>query len=270
MTRPFNRCRFRRSLLPAAILPALMVLPVLPQDAASSGGSADEIARTREAMRLWVETSRTISAEERDWRLAKDLLESRIVATTREIEERRKDIAEAEASITDSDRKRLELVAENDRLKEGTTVLEEIIAGFEARTRSLLKRLPDPIRDRLKPITVQIPEDPATTELDLGRRYLNVIGVLNEIDKFNREVSEYSEIRQRPDGSTAEVVTVYFGLGQAFYLGRDGKTAGVGRPGPDGWVWTELDGSIPAITELVAIVRNETPAAYVELPLVID
>ena len=270
MRRPVNRLRLRRSILPAAVLPALMVLPVLPQDAASSGGSADEIARTREAMRLWVETSRTISAEERDWRLAKDLLESRIVATTREIEERRADIAEAEASITDSDRKRLELVAENDRLKEGTVVLEEIIAGFEARTRTLLRRLPDPIRDRLKPITVQIPEDPAKTELDLGRRYLNVIGVLNEIDKFNREVSEYSEIRQRPDGSTAEVVTVYFGLGQAFYLGRDGKTAGVGRPGPEGWVWTELEGSIPAITELVAIVRNETPAAYVELPLVID
>jgi len=257
-------------MLPAAVLPALMVLPVLPQDAGSSAGSADDITRTREAMRLWVETSRTISAEERDWRMAKDLLESRIVATTREIEERRKDIAEAEASITDSDRKRLELVAENDRLKEGTAVLEEIIAGFEARTRALLVRLPDPIRDRLKPITVQIPEDPAATELDLGRRYLNVIGVLNEIDKFNREVSEYSEIRQRPDGSTAEVVTVYFGLGQAYYLGRDGKTAGVGRPGPDGWVWTELEGSIPAITELVSIVRNETPAAYVELPLVID
>jgi hypothetical protein len=270
MLRASDRRTTRRRALPAALLGAMAVAPIVPQDTAAPAGSADEIARTREAMRLWVETSRTISAEERDWRLAKDLLESRIAATTREIAERRKDIEEAEASITDSDRKRLELVAENDRLKEGTVVLEEIIAGFEARTRSLLKRLPDPIRDRLKPISVQIPEDPATTELDLGRRYLNVIGVLNEIDKFNREVSEYSEIRQRPDGTTAEVVTVYFGLGQAYYLGRDGRTAGVGRPGPDGWVWTELDGSIPAITELVSIVRNETPAAYVDLPLVID
>ncbi len=270
MLRTSHPRTIRRRALPAAILGALAVIPILPQDATPTGSAADEIARTREAMRLWVETSRTISAEERDWRLAKDLLESRIVATSREIEARREEIAEAAASITDSDRKRLELVAENDRLKQGTAVLEEIIAGLESRTRGLLVRLPDPIRDRLKPISVQIPEDPSQTELDLGRRYLNVIGVLNEIDKFNREVSEFSEIRARPDGTTAEVVTIYFGLGQAFYLGRDGRTAGVGRPGPEGWVWTEQNGSIPAITELVSIVRNETPAAYVELPLVID
>ena len=92
MLRASDRRTTRRRALPAALLGAMAVAPIVPQDTASPGGSADEIARTREAMRLWVETSRTISAEERDWRLAKDLLESRIAATTREIAERRKDI----------------------------------------------------------------------------------------------------------------------------------------------------------------------------------
>lgn len=259
-----------RRVAPAACLAVLAAAPILPQDATPGGRTAEGIERTREAMRLWVETRRAISAEEKDWRLAKDLLESRIEATRREIATRRTEIAEAEASITDTDRKRLELAAQNDTLKENSAVLEEIIAGLEARTRALLVRLPDPIRDRLKPISVQIPEDPTTTELDLSRRYLNVIGVLNEVDKFNREISEFPEIRERPDGTTAEVTTIYLGLGQAYYLSRDAETAGVGRPGPDGWIWTEMTGSRKAIENLVAIVRNETPAAYVGLPIVID
>lgn len=248
----------------------LAAAPVVPQDGGDAARTAEGIERTREAMRLWVETRRTISAEEKDWRLARELLESRIEATTREIAARKAEIAEAEASITDTDRKREELIARNDVLKEGTVVLEEIIAGLEARTRALLVRLPDPIRDRIKPISVQIPEDSATTELDLSRRYLNVIGVLNEIDKFNREISEFPEIRERPDGTTAEVTAIYLGLGQAFYLSRDAETAGVGRPGPDGWIWTEMKGSRKGIETLVSVVRNEIPATYVELPIVID
>lgn len=267
ITSPVRRIRRR---LPVALLASLVVLPLVPQDADSPSDAEQGIQRTREAMRLWVETRRAISAEEKDWRLGKDLLESRIAATRREIESRRLEITEAEASITDADRKRMELTVENDRLKEGSAVLEDIIAGLEARTRGLVVRLPDPIRDRIRPISVQIPEDPAETTLDLSRRYLNVIGVLNEIDKFNREITEYPELREQADGTSVEVTTVYLGLGQAFYLGRDGEAAGVGRPGAEGWIWTEMNGSRDQIATLVSVIRNETPAKYVELPIVVE
>ena len=161
-------------------------------------------------------------------------------------------------------------MADNDRLKEGGSVLEEIIGGLEARTRALLVRVPDPIRDKLRPISVQIPEDPSKTELDLSRRYLNVIGTLNEIDKFNREISEHPEIRQAADGTTFEVATAYLGLGQAFFISRDGSVAGVGRPGEEGWDWIETPGQREAIERFFAVIRNEIPAAYVELPIVVD
>lgn len=232
--------------------------------------SRAEIERTREAMRLWVETRRTISQEKRDWRIGREVLQARIEVAKEEIESRRRDIADAESSITDSDRKRLELLEAKKGLEEDLSVLEEIIVGLENRTKAILPRLPDPLREKVRPIATMIPEDSENAELALSKRYLNVTFVLNEIDKFNREITQRSEIRDRPDGSQVEVTAVYVGLAQGFYLGRDATLAGIGRPGPDGWVWTEDDAAAPAIAELVGILNNSKPAAYVGLPVTID
>lgn len=261
---------------PLRRLHPLPALALLLASAATGVASEDEppegtrIDQTRSALSEWVETRRIIAQEEKDWRLAEELLRSRIETTRREIAERRRLIAEAEDGVTATDRKRQELLERNEELKLETESLRAIISDLEARTLALLERLPVPILDRVRPVSSQIPEDPEKTRLDLGRRYLNVIGVLNEVDKFNREISEFKENRERPDGSIVEVSTVYLGLGQAFYVDRTGLAAGVGRPGPDGWVWLELEGIAPAVQGLLAVLRNETPASYIELPIVVD
>ena len=237
--------RLGRRLIPAVVLASMAVAPLAAEDdtAVSEG-----IERTREAMRLWVETRRMISAEERDWRLGRELLESQILATRNEIEARRRDIEEARAGITENDRKRLELVEENDALKASTEGLEAIIVELEERVRMLVPRMPRPLADR----------------------YLVVAGILTALDRFNREITESRETIVMPDGSEAEYTTVYIGLGQAYFLDREETVAGVGIPGPEGWTWTVREDAVVPVVELVKVVRNETPAKYVELPVVID
>ena len=76
-----------------------------------------------------------------------------------------------------------------------------------------------------------------------------------------------SEVRKLPDGSSAEVATMYVGLGQAYYVKPNAPVAGVGRPGPEGWVWTAANEVAERVASAIAVFRNEKPAAYVPLPV---
>jgi uncharacterized phage infection (PIP) family protein YhgE len=234
--------------------------------------SAEPIARekinnTRVTLEKWVETQRMISKEKQEWALAREMLGERINLVQNEIESLREKITKAEQSISDADKKRAELVEQNDKLKKSAETLKTIISNLEAQTRELSKRLPDPIRERIKLLTKLIPEDPNNTELSLSQRFSNVLGILNEVNKFNRgEITVTSEVRTLPDGSSAEVTVLYLGLGQAYYTGANGTIAGVGRPSKDGWIWEPANDVANEITDAIAILKNEKVAGFIPLP----
>jgi hypothetical protein len=79
-----------------------------------------------------------------------------------------------------------------------------------------------------------------------------------------------SEVRSLPDGTSAVVTALYVGLGHAYYVGVEGRIAGVGTPSPDGWVWRPANDAAPAIAEAIAILSNEKPAGFVRLPLRVE
>jgi len=262
-----GRCRRASS----AILVALCVTALgIGAAGTSSAGYDGPIDVARAALEQWVETRRLISQEKRDWAEGKEVLTARIDLVQREIATMRAKVGEAEASIVEADRKREELVQGNDELRAATQSLGEGIVALEARVRGLLPRLPAPIRERVKILSQRLPEDPTTTKATLSERFQNVVGILNEVDKFNREVTLSLEVRELPGGGAIEVTTLYLGLGQAFYASSKGDAAGIGTATEDGWAWTPANEAAAAILEAIAVQRNEAPAKFVQLPLRID
>ena len=63
-----------------------------------------------------------------------------------------------------------------------------------------------------------------------------MLGILNEVNKANSEMTVVYEVRALPDGTNAEVQCIYVGLAQAYYISPRGE-AGIGRPSEDGWKW---------------------------------
>jgi hypothetical protein len=59
---------------------------------------------------------------------------------------------------------------------------------------------------------------------------------LNEVNKFNREITVSSEVLTLSGGASAEVTALYVGIGKAYYVSRNGSAAGIGTASPDGWV----------------------------------
>lgn len=230
----------------------------------------ERIDDVRTALEKWVETRRLISLEKRDWATGKELLQARIEVVRGEIAALRARIEETEKSAADADEKLAELVAEKDSLAQAASSLQERVETLEARTRALLARLPDPIRERVRPLSQSLPGEGAETELSLGQRFQNVVGILNEINKFNREIAVTSEVRELGGGATAEVTAFYVGIGQGYYVTANGDAAGLGSASAEGWTWSAQDDAAPEIARAIRILRNEAPAAFVRLPVRIE
>jgi len=240
---------------------ALTAAGALAQDSPSN------VETTRVALQKWVETRRIISKEKRDWQVSKELLNDRIDIVKREAESLHAKIATAKSSIADADEKRVEMVAENSRLKQAAKSLDETVNALEARTVSLLKRVPNPLRERVRPLSQRIPDDPKKTKLSLSERFQNIVGVLNEVNKFNREITIASEVLELGNGATAEVTTLYVGIGQGYYASAKGDAGGVGVSSADGWVWTPANDAAADIVKAIAILKNEQTAEFVLLPI---
>jgi hypothetical protein len=234
-------------------------------DAASSSG--DQLQSTRDTLARWVETQQIISKEKKDWQLGREVLSQRISLIESEINTLNERTEETRGHITEADKKRQELIDENAALKAASTSMVDVIASLEEKTRGLLAVLPRPIVERVEPLSQRIPSKPAETGLSLSERFQNVIGVLNEVNKFNRDITVATEVREMPDGVSAEVETIYFGLGQAYYVTASGDGAGVGRPSETGWAWSEADHLAERVIQAIAIVKNEQVPAYVSLPV---
>ncbi|MFM7052641.1 MAG: DUF3450 family protein [Planctomycetota bacterium] len=257
-----------------ASLATAAALAAAPQEGTPSQATPAEVEQrigtVREVLDRWVDTRRVIADEEREFALAKDMLAARIDLVQRDIDGVRGKVKEAEASITEADRRRDELVAQSDRLKTTSESMQRTIEDMERRTRALLARIPDPIRERVKPLSQRVPAEGAESKLALAVRFQNVIGILNEVNKFNREITMTSEVRQLPDGSSAEVTALYIGIAQGFYVNGAGTVAGIGGAGADGWTWRPANDAAPRIAAVVAILKNEQPAEFIELPIKVD
>jgi chromosome segregation ATPase len=233
----------------------------------SAQSSADAVSATRGAVEKWVDTRDLITKETRDWALQKEALAARSDIVKRDIVALQKRIAEAESNLAEADKKRLELVADSDKRKASVASLEQRIVALEERARKLLPRLPDPLRERVALLSQRLPKAGEATKLQLSDRFANVIGVLNELHKWNREITVTSELRQLPDGQSVEVAVLYIGLGQAFYTGGNGKVGGVGTATAEGWVWRPANEWAAEIQRTIAIWKNEQVAAFVHLPI---
>lgn len=267
--------RARHSAWPAlAGAAGLLLLPLgaaLAQEVAGDAVPQPSVEETRAALQQWVETERIISQEKRDLALSKEVLGERIRLVQSEIDSLRKRIAEAEESISEADTKREEFLSENARLTEATNSLDGVLGMLEKHTLAMLPRLPEPLRERVKPLSQRIPKDDEERgKLSSSQRFQNVIGILNEINKFNREITVTSEVRSLADGNSAEVTVLYLGIGHAFYVDGSTRVAGVGTATADNWVWTPVNDSAADIAKAIAILQNEQVASFTHVPVVVE
>lgn len=232
--------------------------------------TVDRLEETRSALEKWHDARRRIAKAKRDWALGKEILTQQVDVVKRETEKMLARVDEAKKNITAATEKLAEHEkSENDLVEAGKAFADKIDV-LEARVVQLLKRVPTLAQERVKPLSRRIPEDPTKTKETLSNRFATIIGILGDLNKFNREIHTTSEVRKLENGEEVEVTTLYEGISQGYYVTNDDKMAGMGRPTADGWAWEPIEGAGPAIREAILVATGEKAATFVPLPLKIQ
>ena len=156
----------------AILAPAILIAaaPVRAEEASSEATSIDQ---TRSTLAKWMETQQIISKETREWEQGKDVLLQREALLRKEISELEAKIQQARSGIQETDAKHRDMSNEERGLEQASARLTTSIGELEVKTRRLLASLPDPLRERVAPLSRRIPEDPTKTDASLGERFQN-------------------------------------------------------------------------------------------------
>lgn len=221
---------------------------------------------TRDVLDQWVQTRQITSQAKSDWRLEQSILADTKVLLRGELERLQTSLADLQGSATAADEDRAQLSAKKEAMTAATAVIAARIGTLEAQIQTILQTLPKPLLEGIKPLIRRLPKDPANTQLSLGERVQNIVGILSQADKFNRTITQTSEARAIDGGKVIEVRTLYWGLAMAYYVDATGQYAGIGFPGKEGWQWPQLTGAGPQIKQLLDVYAGTEAIQFVELP----
>lgn len=242
---------------------------ILAVSGAALGVQAQDLEMTKETLSKWVETRKLISEEKQKWELEREMLGDRIDLVRNERDTLSKKIHETQSLITDADKKREGLVNEKDALKNASATLVNRIFTLEQEVLALLPTLPEPVQDRIKPLSQRLPKM-QETDLSLSERYQNVVGIINELNKGASEITVLSEVKTLSDGTTAEVQTLYIGYSAGYSCNNNGDIAFIGSPSSKGWTWAQKNEIAQTVADSISILKNEKVAAFMPLPISVD
>ena len=250
----------------AGLTVALLVVTAGMAGAQESSAPAKDPAETRALVGRWIGTQQMIARERKEWQQGKEILLGRIDLNQREIGDLEEQLDEARKAAGDSDSRQAEAIGAVELLKAEGRDLERKVAELESGVRDLARRVPEPLRQKVDPLLRRMPEAGVPTRVSLAERFQNILGILNELNRMNGEITLATEIRALSDGRPSEVKTVYIGLGQAYFISARGE-AGIGRPGNDGWTWEPALDVAPQIAAAIEILENKSSPAFVPLPV---
>ena len=238
-----------------------------PVSTVSVESNRAELTALRDVMDKHVETQKVLSEEKNDWKLGKEILLQRIALVSQELGDLKTKKTESEKSITDSDLKKAELVKNKLALEVSLKQLQDEIVRYEGAIRPLKAWLPPAVLEKVDPLYQRIPEPDTVSKVSLAERYQNVIGILNQVNKSNGEITIVSEIRTLSDAKPAEVKTLYVGLAQGYYVNATGKRGGYGHPTAKGWEWKQDDTIASNIQTAIDTLEAKTKAHFVSVPV---
>jgi len=217
-------------------------------------------------MGKWIETQQIISKERNEWQQGKEVLLGRLEVVKKEISTLEEKIQQAQSAVDEAEKKRAALAAENGGLKAVGKELSDSALRMEGDVRRLLHAVPEAVSTKLAPLAQRIPDDPEKAKVSVAERFQNILGILNEVNKANNEITVAYEVHDLSDGKPSEVQAIYVGLAQAYFVSARGEAA-IGRPGPDGWTWEPSKTVAGDLTTALEILQGKQSPAFVPLPV---
>jgi hypothetical protein len=256
-------------LLPGVVLATFPLMAQQP--AAPPNNGAGEL---RTSVKEWIETMQKIQVEEDSWEKDREVLKGYKEGLEKEIEDLKEQIERAKTRKEGGDTQSLDKLAERDRYAAAQEELSKQLRVLEEGIAAKLPLFPEPLKQQAK-VALAIETLQKGLELtaekraeDVSKRLFNAVELMADIEKFQQGVHVHPELRTDSQGREFKVQVVYFGLAMAYGVNEEGSFALTGRPGADGWKFTEHNELAPQIQQLVASATSEKDATFSQLPLI--
>ena len=246
--------------------PAPAPAPAAVPPAAAPESPSSSLEKARLTLGKWIETQQIIAKERNDWQQGREILEGRVDLVGKEVSVLKERIAQSEAAVAESDRTKRALVEQNDQLKATAAQLGTAVAEMEGQVRKLARMMPENVATKLQPLLQRIPAEGAQARVSVAERFQNVLGILNELNRANNEITVAYEVRTMADGTSSEVQVIYVGLASAYYISPRGE-AGVGKPAEGGWTWRPAPEAADDILLALEVIQGKHVPTFVPLPI---
>ena len=115
----------------------------------------------------------------------------------------------------------------------------------------------------------RLPSDLTKRTEGIASRMQAIVGMVSEIQQFDKTVTTGEELVELPNGDTREIYTIHFGLGASYYVTSDRNDGGVGQPSEQGWQWTSKPELTKQVEKAIALANgNSMEAGFLSLPVV--
>ncbi|MCD8535766.1 MAG: DUF3450 domain-containing protein [Verrucomicrobia bacterium] len=236
----------------------------------SGQAQSTSVSEGKQIVQKWIEARKLISQEKADWIEDKSILDESVRVFQKQTQDIAAEISNAQESSSKTQGEYDKLLAENEDIISATEMVLMRVKQYEQKIRKLVQKLPATLQERLAPLTNRLPEDSDKSTAPVTVRMQVAVGILSEIEKFQNAITLVNELRTLEGGEEIEVQTLYLGLGQAFYSDQEGKYAGRGIPGPDGWNWKEQQGLGKLVRMVIDQYQEKATASFLGLPVEIQ
>ncbi len=250
----------------------ISLLITIPASITLHGQNNEEIKEavlnTRTLIQEWVDTRESISKRRSDWNVQKQIILNKIELLENEIENLQESIDDALSTANAATDQRSELNSREAELRQALRVVTTRLPEYEAQIQRYVDYFPEPLLSQIDTLVQALPKNRGpNTNTSAGNRLAVIVGILNEVDKFNKTIKLTRNVREIA-GTNRQVKTVYLGNAIAFYSDEEGINAGIGKPARNGWEWTERNDIAPQIARMVGVAEGTIkPATFVELPM---
>lgn len=222
-----------------------------------------EIEKAREVISEYVKTRQEIARVKNEWKSYQELTQRRIDLYEREISQLNDLIETAEKDTTQAERQIAAIKEEIAVLRSANNIVGQSLPAYEDKMREMYQYFPSPLKGKVERLVQQLGKSRQSAD-----RMAILIGILNEVDKFNSDFNFDSFEKKLPSGETKLVDVIYLGLAVAYYADSDGEIGGVGTPAAGQWQWTERNDLAPNIRMAIKYYNGDIkPAMLVDLPV---
>jgi hypothetical protein len=212
----------------------------------------------------WVDLRRQIGVEEQTWKEQKGHLERE-----RELLAKEKELLEAEIAKNENvqalqEKQRAELAQKKAAYQKATDDTVPALAAAEASLKRWRKRIPSSL---LSSSEKEFDKLEHTSKPSISQRLQLILSLYGEVERLQYAVHVVKEVLNTDSGREQEFDVIYLGLAQGYCVSSDGKLAGVGVPGKDGWDWRWIPEIAPEVRKGIEFYRHERIADFVHLPV---